>query len=323
MSKRACGLTALLIVLAVSIVSTPSFAQSYPVKPVRVIIGFAAGGGNDVVGRIAFQRMSEQMGQQFMIDNRPGGSGSIAAAAVAKLPPDGYTLMVHSATHLANAFMYQNLPYDTLRDFAGITSIARQVAVLVVHPSLPANSVKEFITLARKRPGDIAYATAGNGSMQHLTMALINSMTDTKMLHVPYKGGGPANTALMSGEIHATITTIGSVIPQMASKKLRPLGVTSDKRLAQFPDIPAIAESIPGYELTAWIGAFAPAGTPASIVDRLNAELKKALEHPETSRTLVNQALDPMHMTSTQFEARLKSDYEKYGKLIRASVKPQ
>jgi tripartite-type tricarboxylate transporter receptor subunit TctC len=231
--------------------------------------------------------------------------------------------MVHSASHIANAFMYKNLPYDTLQDFAGITALARQVAVLVVHPSLPARSVAEFIELARKRPGDVAYATAGNGSMQHLTMALINSMTGTKMLHVPYKGGGPANIALMAGETHATITTIGSVIPHLNSKRVRPLGVTSETRLPQFPDLPAIAEAIPGYEFTAWIGAFAPAATPAAIVERLNAELRKALEHPETSKHLVSQALDPMYLTPAEFAMRLRADYEKYGKLIRATVKAE
>lgn len=306
-----------------SLLAGIAIAQKYPAKPVRVIIGFAVGGGNDIVGRIAFQKMAELTGQQFIIDNRPGAAGSLGAAAVARSPADGYTLMVHSASHLANAFMYKKLPYDTLGDFVGITPLARQVAVLVVHPSLPVKTVADFVALAKKRPGEVAFATAGNGSMQHLTMALVNSMTDTSMLHVPYKGGGPANTALMTGEIHGTITTLGSVIPQLQSKQLRALGVTSDTRLKQFPEIPAMAESIPGYEFTAWIGAFAPRATPEPIVSTLNGLLRKVLDHPDVSRNLVAQALDPMPMSPAEFEARLKSDYEKYGKLIRATVKIQ
>ena len=307
------------VVLATLFSPLLALAQAYPTKPVRVIVVFPPGGSNDVVGRIVFQKMSEQMGQQFVIENRGGAAGTIGADVVSKSPADGYTLMVQSATHLANAHLYKKLPYDTLKDFIGVTTMARQVGMLVVHPSLPVKTGKEFIALARKRPGEIVYASAGNGSFVHLTMALLASMTDLKMVHVPYKGGGPAGIAMVAGETQAMLATIGSLFTHIKNGKVRPLGVSSDKRTAQFPDIPAIAEFVPGYEFTAWIATFTPAGVPRPIVDRLNAELKKALEHPDVAKNLVSQTLDPMHMTPEQFAVRLKSDYDKYEKVVRIS----
>ncbi|OGA47081.1 MAG: hypothetical protein A3G24_27430 [Betaproteobacteria bacterium RIFCSPLOWO2_12_FULL_62_13] len=292
-------------------------AQDYPTKPVRVIVVFPPGGSNDVVARIVFHKMNDLMGQQFVIDNRGGAAGTIGAALVAQSPPDGYTLMVQSTTHVANAHMYKKLPYDTLGDFIGITPLARQVGMLVVHPSLPVKTVKELIALAKKRPGELIYGSAGHGSYVHLTWELLKSMTGINMIHVPFKGGGPSTTALISGETQVTIATIGSLFPHLKSKRVRPLGVTSDKRTTQFPDVPAIAETVPGYEFTAWVGSFVPKGTPRAIVDRLNAELGKAVKDPDIASKLGAQTLDPMHMTPEQFAQRLKSDYDKYGKLIR------
>jgi tripartite-type tricarboxylate transporter receptor subunit TctC len=295
-------------------------AQAYPVKPVRVMIPWPPGGSNDIVGRVVFQKMSEQLGQQFVIENRGGASGTIGSDLVAKSPPDGYVIMVQSATHVANPHLYKKLPYDTLKDFVGLTPLALQVGVVVVHPSLPARSTKEFVALAKARPGQITYASSGSGSFVHLAMALLNVMTDTKMVHVPYKGGGPAAIAIASGEVQAMAATVGSVIPHIQSKRLRPLGVTSDRRVSQFPDIPTLAEGgVKGYEFTAWIGAFAPAATPRPIVDRLNAELKKAVSVPEVAKILSSQTLDPMHMTPEQFAERLRSDYAKYERVIKAS----
>jgi tripartite-type tricarboxylate transporter receptor subunit TctC len=296
-----------------------AFAQAYPAKSVRVIVVFPPGGSNDVVARVVFQKMSETLGQQFAIDNRGGAAGTIGADVVAKSPPDGYTLMVQSATHMANAHLYRNLPYDTLGDFIGITTMARQVAMLVVHPSMPVKTTGEFIALAKKRPGEIVYGSAGSGSLLHLAMALLNSMTGTKMIHVPYKGGGPVNIAIASGEIQAVVATIASVIPNIRAERVRPIAVTSEKRTTQFPDVPALAETIPGYEFTAWIGCFAPKGTPRPIVDRLNAELKKVLDHPDVAKNLSSQTLDPMYMTPEQFAQRLTSDYEKYANVVKIS----
>ena len=311
--------TAVLVVLAALFAPLLAFAQAYPSKAVRVIVVFPPGGSNDVVARIVFQKMSEQLGQQFVIDNRGGAAGTIGADLVAKSPADGYTLMVQSATHLANAHLYKKLPYDTLKDFVGITTMARQVGILVVHPTLPVKSGKEFIALARKRPGEIIYGSAGNGSYVHLSMALLAEMMNLKMIHVPYKGGGPAAIALVSGETQAQLATIGSLFTHLKSGRVRPLGVSSDKRVPQFPDVPAIAEFVPGYEFTAWVAAFAPAGVPRPIVDKLNDELRKALSDPGVASKLVAQTLDPMHMTPEQFAARLKSDYDKYEKVVKAS----
>jgi tripartite-type tricarboxylate transporter receptor subunit TctC len=294
-------------------------AQTYPTKPVRVIIVFPPGGSNDVTGRIVFQKMAELVGQQFVIENRGGAAGTIGTDVVAKGPNDGYTIMVQSATHIANAHLYKNLPYDTLGDFIGITTLARQVGMLVVHPSLPVKTTREFIALAKKHPGEIVYGSAGNGSYLHLTMELLKSMTGTDLIHIPYKGGGPVNIAIASGEIQSVIATIASVVPNLKAQRVRPIGVTSETRTTQFPDVPALAEAIPGYEFTAWVGCFAPKGTPRPIIDRLNAEIKKVLDDPAVAKSLSNLTLDPMYMTPEQFAQRLKSDYDKYANIVKLS----
>jgi len=294
-------------------------AQTYPARTVRVIVPWPPGGANDVVARIVAQRMTEQLGQQVIVENRGGASGTIGSDLVAKGAADGYTLMVHSATHVANPHLYKKLPYDTLKDFTGVTALAVQVGMLVVHPSLPVKSVKEFVALGKAKPDQVVYGSSGSGSFVHLAMALLNSMSGTKMVHVPFKGGGPATIALASGEIQAMTATIGSLIPHIESKRVRPVGVTSAKRVSQFPNVPAISEGIPGYEFVAWIGAFVAAGTPRPIVDRLNAEFRKALEHPDTARILGAQTLDPLPMSPEQFAKLLKVDYDKYERLIKLS----
>ncbi|HXF67748.1 MAG TPA: tripartite tricarboxylate transporter substrate binding protein [Burkholderiales bacterium] len=304
---------------ALTLAAGPAAAQAYPAKPVRVVVVFPPGGSNDIVARIVFQKMSEMLKQQFVIENRGGAAGTIGSEVVANSPPDGYTLMVQSATHVANPHLYKKLPYDALKDFIGITTLARQVGMLVVHPSLPVKSGKEFIALARKRPGEIVYGSAGNGSFVHLTMALFASMAKLDMVHVPYKGGGPAAAAIIAGETQAMTATIGSLYPHLRSGRVRPLGVTSEKRTAQFPEVPAIAEFLPGYEFTAWVAAFAPAGTPRPIVERLNAELRKALADPEVAAKLSAQTLDPMPMTIEEFAQRLRSDYDKYAHVVKLS----
>ena len=294
-------------------------AQAYPSKPVRVIIVFPPGGSNDVTARIVFAKMNEITGQNFVLENRGGAAGVIGSEVVAKSPADGYTIMVQSTTHVANAHLYGKLPYDVLKDFVGVTTLARQVGALVVHPALPAKTGKEFIALARKRPGEIVYASAGNGSYVHLSMALMASMANIKMVHVPYKGGGPAGIAMVSGETQAMLATIGSLYTHIKQGRVRALGVSSDKRTTQFPDVPAIAEFVPGYEFTAWVGCLAPAGVPKAILDKLNADLGKALADPDVASKLTAQTLDPMHMTLDQFAARMKSDYGKYEKVVKIS----
>jgi tripartite-type tricarboxylate transporter receptor subunit TctC len=310
---------AISVVLAVLLYPLVAVGQAYPTRPVRVIVVFPPGGSNDVTARIVFAKMNEITGQNFIIENRGGAAGTIGADVVAKSPNDGYTLMVQSATHIANAHLYKKLPYDTLGDFIGVTPMARQVGMLVVHPALPVKNTREFIALAKKHPGEVVYGSAGNGSYVHLTMALLASMTGTKMTHVPYKGGGPVNIAIASGEVQAVIGTIASLVPNLNAKRVRPLGVTSEKRTTQFPDVPAIAEAIPGYEFTAWVACFAPKGTPRAVIDKLNADLAKVLADRDVAAKLSAQTLDPMHMTPEQFAQRLKSDYDKYEKVVRIS----
>ena len=304
---------------AAGITFAPSaFAQGYPAKVVRVVIPWPAGGSNDVVGRIVFQKVGESLGQQFVIDNRAGAAGTLGADAVAKAAPDGYTLMVHSTTHVGNATLYRKLPYDTLKDFVGVALLAAQPGALSVHPSLPAKTVKQFIALAKSHPGQINYSSSGNGSAPHLSMALFIQMTGVKLVHIPYKGGGPQVTALVGGETQASMATISTVLVHINDGRLRALAVTSGKRSATLPDVPTVAEAgVAGYEMSPWIGVFAPAGTPRDITQKLNAEAQKALRSADVARNLASQALDPWFATPEEFQARLKSDYDKYAELIK------
>ena len=294
------------------------FAQSYPSKPVRVVIPWPPGGSNDVVGRIVLQKVAEFTGQQFIVDNRAGAAGSIGADLVAKAPPDGYTIMVHSTSHVGNAHLYKKLNYDTLKDFTGVALLAAQPGALTVHPSLPVKTVKEFIALAKARPGTINYSSSGNGSAPHLSMALLVSMAGINVVHVPYKGGAPQVTALVSGETQASLATVSTVLSHVQSGRLRALGVSSAKRSGTLPDVPTIAEAgVPGYEMSPWIGVYVPANTPKEIITKLNSEINKALKASEVSQLLASQALDPLGGTPEEFDARIKIDYEKYGKLIK------
>ena len=308
------------MVLGVMIfVPVAAMAQVYPAKTVRVVIPWPAGGSNDVVGRVVMQKLSESLGQQFVVDNRGGASGSIGADVVAKAQADGYTIMVHSTTHVGNAHIYgKKLTYDTVKDFTGVGMLSAQPGVLTVHPSLPVKTAKEFIALAKSRPGQINYSSSGNGSAPHLQMALLISMTGINIVHVPYKGGAPQVTALLAGETQASFATVGTVINHIRGGKLRPLGLGSSKASKALPNVPTLADSgVPGYDMSPWIGVFAPAGTPKPVIDKLNAEINKALALPDVIKNLENQALDPSPSTVDQFNATLKADYEKYGKLIK------
>ncbi|MGZ8268947.1 MAG: Bug family tripartite tricarboxylate transporter substrate binding protein, partial [Burkholderiales bacterium] len=267
---------------------------------------------------IVMQKMSEGLGRQFVVDNRGGASGVPGADFVAKSPPDGYTIMVHSAAHVSNPHLYRKVPYDTLKDFVGVAPLSVQIGMLVVHPSLPVKNVKEFIALAKSKPGQLTYSSSGNGSFVHLSMAMFAAMAGIKMIHVPYKGGGPSSISIASGETQAQMGTVGAVIQQVKQNRVRALAVTSERRVDAFPDLPTIAEAgVPGYEFTAWIGTFAPAGTPKPIVDRLNTEITKVLRMPDVAQNLKSQTLEPMIMTPEQFARRLKTDYDKYEKVVK------
>jgi tripartite-type tricarboxylate transporter receptor subunit TctC len=312
MMRRAC------IGLLAGVAGWAAQAAEYPERPVRVIVTFPAGGGTDIVARMVMQKLAERTGGSFAIDNRGGAGGTIGSDLVAKAAPDGYTLMVHSTTHLGNAHLYKNLPYDTVADFAPVGILTVQSAVLTVHPSLPAKSVREFIALARARPGEILYSTAGNGSNPHLGMALLGSMTNTRYTHVPYKGGGPQVIALVAGESQVSLATVASVVQHIRAGRLRALGLSAVRRSSALPDVPTIAESgVPGYDMSPWIAAFAPAGTPRAIIDRLNSEINRALRLPDVAQNLSTQGVDPWPGTPEEFAARNKADYERYGKLIK------
>ena len=293
------------------------WAQSYPAKPVRVIIVFPPGGATDIVGRLAFQKVGEQLNQQFVIDNRAGASGTIGGAFVAKSAPDGYTLMVYSATLIANAHLYRKLPYDTMKDFVGITPVARLVGLLSVHPSMPVRAMKDLITLAKSRPDEISFGSAGAGAFQHLSTSLLANMAGIKMVHVPYKGGGPASIAIAGGEIQVLLTPISEILPHLKANRVRAIAVSSSTRTTQFPELPTIGETVKGYEFISWMGTFAPAGTPRPIIDRLNAELKKAVADPSVAANLNSQSLDPMHMTPDEFAKLLRAEYDKYEHVVK------
>lgn len=309
------GVSAGIVMLACGAAS----AQQYPVRPVRVIVVFPAGGSTDVVARVAFQKVSEQLSQQFLIDNRAGAGGTLGAAIAAKSPNDGYTLMVYSASLIANAHLYKKLPYDALKDFIGITPVSRLVGMLAVHPSLPARNTKELIALAKARPGELRYGSAGIGAYQHLAGSLFANMAGLKMIHIPYKGGAQAAVATAAGEIETLFTPVTEVYTSVKSGRLRAIAVSSATRTTQFPDVPALAETVKGYELVSWFGVYAPAGTPRPIIDRLNGELKKAVADPEVASKLSAQVLDPMHMSPEEFARLMKVDYDKYESIVKLS----
>jgi tripartite-type tricarboxylate transporter receptor subunit TctC len=295
-----------------------AWSQAYPTKPVRVIIPFPPGGANDIMARIVFPKLSEQLGQQFIIENRSGAGGTVGSAVVAKSPSDGYTLLIQTvASHTSNPHLYKKLAYDALGDFVGITPLGNLVTVLTVHPSVPARSVKEFIALAKKRPKEVLFGHAGYGSFIHLNTVILESTTGIQVTQVPFKGGGPTVVGLVSGEIHAMTAGIGDIIEHIKSHRVRPLGVTSLERVKKLPDVPAIAETFPGYEATTWVIVLAPAGIPRTILDRLNAELGNALRDPAVASRLSDLTYDPVHRTPEQLAQRLRTDYEKIGKLFR------
>ena len=299
-------------------VSGVVWSQTYPAKIVRVIVPFPPGGANDIVARIVFPKISEQMGQSFIIENRAGAGGTIGSTLVAQSKPDGYTLLIQTvASHVSNAHLYNKLPYDALRDFAGVSPIAKLVSVLTVHPSLPVRSVKEFIALAKNRPNEILHGHSGVGSFTHLNGVMFESRAGIRMIQVPFKGGGPAVIALVSGETQTQVAAISELIGHIKTDRVRALGVTSLERVAQLPNVPTIADTINGYESSTWVSAFAPAGTPKAIIDRLNAEFAKAVKDTDTVIRFAAQTLEPAHRSPEDLAQRLRTDHETIGKLFR------
>ena len=300
-------------------VALSAFAQSYPSKPIRLIVPFAAGGGNDNIARLVGKRLNESLGQPLVIDNRPGAGGVVGAELAAKSPPDGYTLFLGGVgSHAVNPNLIEKLPYDPIRDFSPVILLARAPLILVVHPSVPARTFAEFVAYARKNPGKLNFASNGNGSSAQLAAVMFDSMAGAEMVHVPYKGLAPALTDLLSGQVQVMFSSPVAILPHIKAGKLRALAVTGEKRIASLPEAPTVAESgFPGYEASSWYGILAPAGTSREIVARLNAEFLKALEQPDVRNSLIADGAEPVGDTPEQFAAYIRSEKERMGKLIR------
>ncbi|MGZ5225452.1 MAG: tripartite tricarboxylate transporter substrate binding protein [Burkholderiales bacterium] len=305
--------------LVFSLAATAS-AQSYPDHPVRVVVPFPASGGTDILARLLLQRMSERLGANFVIDNRAGAGGTIGTEIVAKATPDGYTILVASSSHTINPSVYKKIGYDPARDFAPVTLIASGPGLLVVHPSVPAKNVKELIALAKSRPGQLIYASAGNGTPPHLAAELFKSMADVDLVHIPYKGNVPAFVDLLSGAVSLSFPTITSGLPQVRSGKLRALGVTSKERSTVVPDVPTIAESgLPGYEATTWYGMLAPAKTRTLIITKLHDQMIEVLKLPDIREKLLAQGLEPVGNRPDQFAAIISMELVKWSKVVAAA----
>ncbi len=296
-------------------------AEPYAAKPVRVIVAFAPGGFVDFTARLIAGPLGAALGQQVIVDNRPGAGGVVGTELAARAPADGYTLVVGSAgTHAVNQSLYPKLPYNVMRDFQAIARLADAPSILAVHPSLPARSVKELVALARSRPGQLAYASAGAGTSTHLAAALFEHLARAKLVHVPYKGGGPGIIAVLAGEAPVTFGTAASVSPHLNSGKLRGLAVTGGQRSAVLRDLPTIAESgLPGYEMLNWLGLFAPAGTPGAIVEKLGAEAMRIVQLPDVVSRFHAQGSEPSPLGGEAFGPFVRAEIEKWAKVVAAT----
>jgi tripartite-type tricarboxylate transporter receptor subunit TctC len=275
------------------------------------------GGGTDILARVLAQKMSESLGQQFVVENRPGAGQVIGIEAVAHSAPDGYTLLMAASAIVINEVLYAKPPYDTLRDFVPITLGASLPNILVVHPALPVKSVRELIALAKARPGQLNYSSAGSGTSPHLSMELFRLMAGITLTHVPYKGSGPATVDLVAGQVQLSMPNVLTALPQIKGGKLRGLGVTSGKRATGLPDIPAIAETVPGYEAIQWYGLLAPAGTPREIVNKVQAETARILVLPEVKARLAADGADAVGNRPDEFAAYIRSELAKWGKVVK------
>jgi tripartite-type tricarboxylate transporter receptor subunit TctC len=312
---------ALLAAMLLALMAAGAQAQGYPARPIRLIVPFPPGGSTDILGRALGQKLAEAWGQQVIVDNRPGAGGSIGAEAAARAAPDGYTLlMAHIGTLAVNPALYPKLGYDPAQDFAPVSMVAIVPNVLVVHPSVPAKTVTELIEYARRNPGKLNYSSGGNGSAAHLAMEYFKLQTKTDMVHVPYKGTGPALTDLIAGQVSLTMTGAPVVMPQVQAGKLRALGVSSPKRLDAFPDVPTIAESgVPGFDATQWYGVVAPAGTPREIVARLNAEINRVMQSKELKERLLAEGAIAAPDTPEAFAAFIGDEMRRWGAVVKAT----
>ena len=312
-------ITRLVLSLAVALSCGVAMAQGYPTKPIRMVVPWPPGGVTDVLARAVVQQMGESMGQQVLVENRPGAGGTIGVGLAAKAAPDGYTvLMTDISSHAISATLYSKLPYDVLRDFEPITMVAGSPMVLSTNPALKVKTVRQFIDLARSKQGQLAYGSSGNGSITHLAMERFKRMAGIEMLHVPYKGTVPAIASVLAGDSAVAFGTIPGVVPHAKAGKLVMLGGSFASRFSQIPDVPAIAETIPGYDMGFYTGLFAPAKTPREIIERLHAETTKALAHPRTLEIFAGSAAQPGNMTIAQYRDYMTSEVKAWGEVVKS-----
>ena len=300
-------------------------AQSYPVKPIRLVVAVQPGGNLDLIGRSVADKVSEGLGQRMFVENRPGANSTIGLASVARSAPDGYTFVMVAQSALVAPRMMQNPPYDPVRDFAGVSSIATLPQMLVVHPSLPVKSVKELIALAKARPGEVNCGSSGNGSGSHLAMELFNRMAGVRLMRIPYNGDGPAIIDLLGGQVPVKFDNLSTSLTHVRAGRLRPLGVTSPARTMLLPEVPAIAETVPGFQASIFNGMMAPAGTPAEILNRVHAEIVKFVEAPEIRQRFANQGVElQASATPGQFTDFIKTEYARWTRVVaEAGIKAE
>ena len=310
---------ALALFAAASIAATAA-AQDYPSRPVRLIVPFGAGGPADVYARILAQHLQETLNQTFVVEDKPGAGSIIGTDAVAKSAPDGYTLLMMSNTHTTNESLIAHKPYQLMKDFVAVAAINSSDLVMVVHPSVPAKTVSEFIALAKARPGELNYASSGPGTPYHMAGELFKAMTGTDIVHVPHKASGEARNSVIAGHVQMMFDAVTTMMPNVLAGQVRALGTTGLKRSATTPDLPTIAEAgVPGYDATIWLGVMAPAATPKAVVDKLNAEINKVLARPDVIAAWAKQGAEPMAMTPAEFDAYLRKDIEKWANVVKVS----
>ena len=320
MKRRTSLLRITAVALACAVATGTAFAQSWPSRAVKVVVPYPPGGPTDIVGRVVAQKLAEQTGQPFVVENRAGAGGNIGAEAVARSAPDGYTLLVGTTGHAVNATLFKAPGYRVLQDFVPVSQLTAGPLVVVVNPSLPARNMRELAARARERPGMITYASSGNGASTHLAVEMFNTMAGVRMTHVPYKGSAPGLADTIAGQTSVMFDTMLSAMPHVRSGRLRALATTGAARSPAAPDLPTVAESgFPGYEAIAWNGLMAPAGTPPEVVARLNAEVRKALELPEVRERFASQGFAASWSEPEAFRTFVQGEVEKWGRAVKAS----
>lgn len=315
------GAMAALATAALALGAAPAaFAQAWPAKPITMLVPFPPGGPTDLVARVLAQKLGEQLGQNVVIDNKPGANGNIAAVAAAKAPADGYTILYNTSSITLSPALYKSLAYDVQKDFTAVALTAVVPLALVVHPGVPANNVKEFIAHAKANPGKLSYGSAGNGNVTHLGAFQFVQANGINAVHVPYKGSAPADLGLAAGDTQFMTDTVNSVMGFVKDKRMKMLAVTTAKRMSLFPDVPTLAESgMPGFEVGAWQGIMAPAATPRAVVDRLNAEIVKALQSPDVRAKLAAQGAEPLGSTPDEYAAYVRKELERWARVVKAT----